>query len=43
MASLNSGTDLETMVNATKQFYSTLTPTQRAVMDKRAAHSRHAD
>jgi protein CpxP len=35
--------DLETMVNATKQFYSTLMPTQRAVMDKRAAHSRHAD
>jgi hypothetical protein len=34
--------DLEAMVNATKQFYSTLTPDQRTVMDKRAAHGKRA-
>jgi protein CpxP len=34
--------DLEAMVSATKQFYSTLTPEQRAIMDTRAARGRGA-
>lgn len=34
--------DLEAMVSATKQFYSTLTPAQRTIMDKRAARGRGA-
>jgi periplasmic protein CpxP/Spy len=34
--------DLETMVSATKQFYSTLTPAQRTIMDQRATHGRGA-
>jgi periplasmic protein CpxP/Spy len=34
--------DLETMVSATKQFYSTLTPEQRAIMDKRPEHGKGA-
>jgi protein CpxP len=35
--------DLEAMVSATKQFYSTLTPAQRVVMDKRLTHKQRTD